>query len=259
MVFILSETECIDIGLTSSSAELDAFDPDERTPLSQAIERGDAQASSLLLQFGASQRICFYCGIFPLHASVCAIEPDCMLLLLPPKTDTDASTNWIQSLLHHAAAYNNDTRRTQVVLLAGADFRLPRPDGITTPRIVSIIRHHGSGNDSLEAWHQRGQARPQRRHRLGAKRSSQLPRISPCALGSRCFSKRSATTRWKYTPRHCKARRSADDDAPGPIGLSWSGQRSRERGWTESCRCFLGLSRWSDGALACSWYFTWAI
>ena len=148
---MFSETECIErrdftvlhkivldlvlkdleLELTASTAEIDALDSNERTPLSLAAERGDVQAVTLLLRFGANTRIGSNCGVSPLHAAACALEPDCMLLLLSHNADVNALTNWNQTPLHYAAAYNNDARHTQVLLDAGADADFRDRDGIT--------------------------------------------------------------------------------------------------------------------------------
>lgn len=121
----------LDQELEASTAELDTLDSNERTPLSLAAERGDADAVSILLQYGANCEIPSNCGCTPLHFAACAKDSTCLRLLLDSGALVDPATNWDQTPLHYAAAYNKSSSHVALLLDAGADIDKRDRDGIS--------------------------------------------------------------------------------------------------------------------------------
>ena len=147
---MFSETECIErreftllhkivLGLVpndleqhlqGSTADIDARDTNNRTPISLAADRGDLSAVTTLLRYNADPRIGSSCFATPLHFACCARDPSCIQPLIDAGAQVDALTDWEQTPLIYAAAYTKDARHANTLLDAGADKNWRDRDGI---------------------------------------------------------------------------------------------------------------------------------
>jgi hypothetical protein len=147
---MFSETECIErreftllhktgLGLVlndleqhlqGSTAEIDARDTNNRTPISPAADRGDLSAVTTLLRYNADPRIGSSCFATPLHFACCAQDPCCIQPLIDAGAQVDALTDWEQTPLIYAAAYIKDVQHANILLDADADKNWRDRDGI---------------------------------------------------------------------------------------------------------------------------------
>jgi ankyrin repeat protein len=138
---MFSETECIErreftllhkivLGLVpidleqypqDSTADINARDTNNRTPISLAADRGDLSAVSTLLRYNANLQIGSSCFATHLHFAGCAQDPSCIQPLIDAGAQVDALTDWSQTPLIYVAAYTKDTRHANILLDTTAD------------------------------------------------------------------------------------------------------------------------------------------
>jgi len=147
----------------STTHQIDTVDSTGRTPLSWASARGDITSVQKLLHHGANPNIASDCGMSSLHYAVRPISYRCIIPLLASGAKVDARTNWLQTPLHHAAAYKDDPRFLEALIDSGADVNARDRDGNTPLGCAALSNHatsaaflltHGVNIDSqdLKGW-----------------------------------------------------------------------------------------------------------
>ncbi|KAG8529065.1 uncharacterized protein KY384_005700 [Bacidia gigantensis] len=156
---MFSETECIsrrdftvlhkiilhllpndlDAVLAASTAEINAFDSNQRTAHSLAAERGDLPSLTTLFRYGADPAPASTSGSTALHFAACALDPCCLAPLIEHGAVIDARTNWDQTPLIYAAAYREDKRHAEILLRKGADAGVRDLDGINALGWTAIV------------------------------------------------------------------------------------------------------------------------
>ncbi|KAI1300835.1 hypothetical protein F5Y03DRAFT_363728 [Xylaria venustula] len=114
---------CIDLEteLRLDRSAIDTPDADGRTPLYWACQRGDVQATAILLKYDADPDKTDHLGQGPLRASIKNDNSDCLQALLNKGANPNVKDKWQQTCLIAANFYPRPTMFTPHLLRAGAD------------------------------------------------------------------------------------------------------------------------------------------
>lgn len=114
---------CIDLEqeLMFDSSAIDTPDADGRTPLYWACQRGDVQATTILLKYDADPDKTDKLGQGPLRASIKNDNSDCLQALLNKGANPNIKDKWQQTCLIAANFYPRPTMFMPHLLRAGVD------------------------------------------------------------------------------------------------------------------------------------------
>ena len=129
--------------LELSTANINDIDSSGRTALSWAARRGDANATKILLSYGADPNKGNVHNVAPLHHAVGARNPSCISLLIEAGADVDQRDARMQAPLHYAALYRDNPAFVEAVLAANADVNTQAFEGCT-PLTNAATRNHSN-------------------------------------------------------------------------------------------------------------------
>ncbi|KAK5696832.1 hypothetical protein LTR97_008136 [Elasticomyces elasticus] len=137
LIHIDLETE-----LKSKRLDIDIPDSDGRTALHWASGRGDENAVSLLLQYGANPNFADRIGQGPLRSSLKASDPTCMELLIKYGANIMQTDHWEQTCLQAAMYYSDPTGFGMPLIQAGIDINAQ--DCTKSSALLEAVRmmHH---------------------------------------------------------------------------------------------------------------------
>ncbi|KAI1113429.1 hypothetical protein F5Y14DRAFT_451966 [Nemania sp. NC0429] len=124
---------CVDLEqeLSIDRSAIDTPDADGRTPLYWACQRGDVQATAVLLKYDADPDKTDQLGQGPLRASIKNDNSDCLQALLNKGADPNIKDKWQQTCLIAANFYPRPTLFMPHLLRAGADVNAREDHGAT--------------------------------------------------------------------------------------------------------------------------------
>jgi ankyrin repeat protein len=133
--------EDFDTQLPALTFLINATDSQGRTALSWAAARGDVQIVKKLLRCGADPNIGSSCDMVPLHFAMRPASPRSIVPLLAAGANVNYMSNWLQTPLHHAAAYKDDVRFLEPLIDSGADVNARDFDGNTPLGCAALSDH----------------------------------------------------------------------------------------------------------------------
>lgn len=150
--------------LELSTAGIDDRDADGRTALSWAATRGDLDAVSLLLRYGANPNVASQRGQTPLHWASQNPTADCwrvLELLIEAGSKVNAVDYWKRTALIYASCNQDDPQVLEVLLRGGADINFQDCHRRTSMgyaakmgkfRGLDFLLSHGADETLTDAW-----------------------------------------------------------------------------------------------------------